>query len=356
MTQDQIRQVLDVARWAPSGDNTQPWRFEISGDTTVVVHGFDTRSHCVYDLDGRASQISLGALLETMSIAASAHRWEMDFLRRAGQPDDRQTFDVAFSLSSDRVRDPLLDFVKTRTVQRRPMQARPLTEAEKSKLEACLAPRFSVRWLEGLQTKWQVANLMFSNAKVRLTMPEAFEVHRAVIEWGAQYSEDRMPDAALGADSLTTRLMRYVMKDWARVEFFNRYLAGTVAPRLQLDLIPGLACAAHFVLVDELTRGTIDDHVEAGRAVQRFWLTATQLGLHQQPEMTPLIFGSYVRAGMPFTRVPKVAALAGRVAARLKDVIGVDPGRAVWMGRLGAGPAATARSVRLPLSSLMKDV
>jgi len=52
MTQPVIEQILDQARWAPSGDNTQPWRFEIKGPLHVVVHGSDTRRHCVYDLDG----------------------------------------------------------------------------------------------------------------------------------------------------------------------------------------------------------------------------------------------------------------------------------------------------------------
>jgi len=45
-----VEQILDLARWAPSGDNTQPWRFEIVDEVNVVVHGFDTREHCVYDL------------------------------------------------------------------------------------------------------------------------------------------------------------------------------------------------------------------------------------------------------------------------------------------------------------------
>ncbi|MFC6668970.1 hypothetical protein ACFQDL_01750 [Marinobacterium aestuariivivens] len=39
------------------------------------------------------------------------------------------------------------------------------------------------------------------------------------------------------------------MQSWERVAFMNRYLAGTLAPRLQLDLIPGLRCAAHFAIV-----------------------------------------------------------------------------------------------------------
>ena len=66
-----IARILDLARWAPSGDNTQPWRFEIIDEMHFLIHAEDTRDWCVYDLDGRASQIAVGALLETIAIAAS---------------------------------------------------------------------------------------------------------------------------------------------------------------------------------------------------------------------------------------------------------------------------------------------
>ena len=66
-----IHQVLDLARWAPSGDNTQPWRFEVLSEQSAHVHGYDTRDTCVYDLDGHASQLSHGALIENIVIAAT---------------------------------------------------------------------------------------------------------------------------------------------------------------------------------------------------------------------------------------------------------------------------------------------
>ncbi|MEO8996576.1 MAG: nitroreductase family protein, partial [Nitrosospira sp.] len=47
-----ISDILELARWAPSGDNTQPWRFEIIDERHLVIHAFDTRDHCIYDLDG----------------------------------------------------------------------------------------------------------------------------------------------------------------------------------------------------------------------------------------------------------------------------------------------------------------
>src|SRR5258706_15599602 len=88
-----IEQILELARWAPSGDNTQPWRFELTGDDTLVVHGFDTREHCVYAFEGHPSQISIGAMLETLRIAATSHCMRAEIKRRAASPDDKPTFD-----------------------------------------------------------------------------------------------------------------------------------------------------------------------------------------------------------------------------------------------------------------------
>ena len=35
-----MEHILDLARWAPSGDNTQSWRFEIRSERHLVIHGF----------------------------------------------------------------------------------------------------------------------------------------------------------------------------------------------------------------------------------------------------------------------------------------------------------------------------
>ncbi len=346
-------QILDLARWAPSGDNTQPWRFEIKGDLEVVVHGFDTREHCVYDLDGRPSQIALGALLETMRIAATGHGMRTKVSRRLEMPDEKPTFDIRFV--PDRQVQPslLIPLITVRTVQRRPLRTNRLTAAQKSVLEASVAPSHEIIWFETPQERWRVALLMFRNAKIRLTMREAYEVHRSVIEWNARFSEDKVPDQAVGVDPLTSRLMQWVMQSWSRVEFFNTWLGGTIMPRLQLDLIPGLACAAHFGLAAKATPVSIDDYVAGGRATQRFWLEVTRLGLWLQPEMTPVIFGRYHREAIEFTANESVRVLAAQVSTGLETLVGTECARRlVFFGRVGPGKAPRARSTRLPLSRL----
>jgi hypothetical protein len=348
-----VNQILDAARWAPSGDNTQPWRFEVIEANRVIVHGFDTRDHCVYDLDGHPSQISLGTLLETIQIAASAYGVAVDVSRTPGTPETQPQFELNFRRSDSVTESPLAAVIEKRSVQRRALSTRPLTAPERQRLGDAVGPGYRVHWLEGSAMRFRAAKLMFHSAKLRLTIPEAYEVHRDIIEWHAQFSKDKVPDQALGASLPTLILMRQVMKSWARVQAFNRFLAGTWAPRIEMDFVPGLACAAHFMICAETPAATLDDYVAAGRATQRFWLTATLLGLQLQPEVTPLVFARYARNQVRFSEIPNSSQCAERIAERLVELVGkANAEEAVFMGRVGEGPTAKARSTRRDLQDL----
>jgi hypothetical protein len=349
-----IEQILDLARWAPSGDNTQPWRFEILNEHHVVVHGFDTREHCIYDLNGFGSQLAHGTLLETLSIAATAFGLRTEIAQRQGGSESHPLYDVRLYLDSQVNADPLLPFIKHRCTQRRPLRIRPLTLSEKQVLAASIGNSFTIRWIEGWEGRLAMSKLLFASAKIRLTIPEAYNVHRTIIQWNTNFSEDRIPAAAIGLDPLTLQLMRWAMESWKRVEFLNTYLAGHLLPRIEMDLLPGLRCAGHFVLLrNEKPQGT-QDNVDAGRAVQRFWLTATKLGLQLQPEMTPLIFSRYVHQGTPFTKVKIASQNAIDLTVALERLIGDSPAKAMFMGRIGHGSQPRSRSMRLSLAKLLQ--
>lgn len=351
---EHLQRILDLARWAPSGDNTQPWQFEILGDDHVLVHGYDTRDHVVYDLDGHASQLAVGAMLETLAIAASAEGRLATITRRPDTPETHMLFDVRFHLESEVKPDPLLPCIQTRVVQRRPMSTQPLSADQKQALSHALPEGYDIVWFEGLAQRWRVAKFMFDNAKIRLTLPEAYEVHKSVIEWGAQFSTDRIPDQAIGVDPLTLRFMRWVMASWGRVGFFNTYLLGHLFPRLQMDLLPGLRCGAHFALLAPEPPSTVDDYLAAGQALQRFWLTVTQIGWLVQPEMTPVIFSRYHRRGLTFTKMQAVASKVAPLNQTLESLIGPKRvERVFFMGRTGKMPVPSARSIRKQVEELV---
>jgi len=348
------RDVLDLARWAPSGDNSQPWRFVLRAKDAFDVFGYDTSDHVVYDLDGWASHLSHGVLLETIAIAAS----QFGCRARIQLPESGGAGPLVYRVALERDvaigADPLAAAIVRRTVQRRPMRPRSLTPDQRRVLERAAAP-FAVQWFESLAARHRVAALCMRNARIRLTIPEAYEVHRAVIAWHAKDSLDRLPDAALGADPLLLAIMRGTMSRWENVSRANR-IAGTLVPRIELDYLPGLLCSAFVALVAPTTSNALSDRIAAGRAIQRLWLAATTLDLQMQPQYTPLVFARYAREHRVFTRTASAQAAGCAIERALAALLGAGTAsRAVWLARIGPARSVPGRSLRRPLSDLIVD-
>ena len=347
-----LRRILDLARWAPSGDNSQPWRFEVRSRTHVVVHTFRDGLG-VYDLDGSAALLSVGALLETMRLAASAEGCSMAYAVRLPAAE-APLIDVRIEASPGVHVDPLHAFIRARTVQRRSLGVRSLDAAAKHELEQAVGNDYRIVWFETPRARLRMAWLAVRSAKIRLTIPEAWDVHRRIIEWDARYSDDRIPDQALGTDALSVRSMRWVLASWPRVERMNRWFGGTLLPRLQLELIPGLRCAAHFALLADKEPRAIAEHLRAGAAAQRLWLAATRLGLQLQPQHTPLMYAGYARRGVRFSERAAARARAAAVSTMLEHLLGAgEAENAVFLGRVGYGEPASSRSLRLRLDQLL---
>lgn len=68
--EENIFKIIKYAAKAPSGHNTQPWRFKTGNDTITVLPDF-TRALPVADADNHALYISLGCALENLVIAAN---------------------------------------------------------------------------------------------------------------------------------------------------------------------------------------------------------------------------------------------------------------------------------------------
>jgi hypothetical protein len=348
-------QILDLARWAPSGDNTQPWRFEIRSNREILVHGYDTRDHCVYDLDGWASQLAHGALLETLTLAATRFGYRAQCAIASEEPNGHIVYRIALEADPGVGEDPLVSVIRERVVQRRPMSPERMSSEHRLALEDAVRP-YTVIWRDSWADRARIAGLCARNAHIRLTIPEAYAVHKAVIAWNCETSDDRLPAASLGADPVLLGVMRWVMASWERVSFFNRYLGGTVMPRFLMDFLPGVLCSGHFAILESSESRSTAERVAAGRAVQRFWLTATKLKLQLQPAYTPLVFARYAREHRQFTQVEQANATACEIARRLEEIIGSGEAlRTVFLGRIGPARAVKGRSLRLPIDRLMVD-
>ena len=355
MSRDTLTQILGLARWAPSGDNTQPHQFEIVDDQTIHIHGSDTRDHILYDYQGHPSHIAHGALLETLRIAATGFGLASTWTAESNGDHRTPLYKVTLQASPGLQRDPLFESIEKRTVQRRPMKTTPLTATQRSVLVAAAGDQFQIQLFETGAQRRKIAGLLWRSAKIRLTCPEAYPVHKEIIEWRARFSKDRIPEQAVGVDPATARLMEWILKSWGRVHFFNRFLAGTYAPRIQLDLLPALLCAAHLLIRPNKAPTTLQDWVHLGIALQRVWLTATLQGLHFQPEMTPVIFRWYARSGQRFSGEPALFDQALHLSDDFERIAQAGPtDHFGFFGRVGTSPVPYSRSIRQDLERLMR--
>lgn len=346
-----IEKILDLARWAPSGDNDQPWRFEPRGEEQVRIHIRLQPGENIYEYaQGRPVWLALGGLLESLRLAGSVHgrhcHWDW-------APAPARAIDVTF-IPAPNVRPArLARYIKYRSVDRRPYRRSRLDARTKAALEAAWGDAFEVQWLESAAERWAATKLNMRATHIRLRIPECHRVHQRVIRFGRAYAEEGLPAAAVGLDPLTTRLMRWANATWWRTKLLNRWLGGARAASLQLDLLPGLSCSAHFAVRwrDETRGGDIEDWLEAGRAMQRFWLEATAQNLVLQPSFAPIIFAHYAESGKADWEISGTTKEAGALSAQLHRNFGAGADRLVFVGRIGRPRyrGSHPRSLRRPI-------
>ncbi len=103
--------LISFAICAPSGHNSQPWKFQIVGNTIVISPDFSKRLQVV-DSSDKELFISLGCALENMQIAATNYGYTSDYEYTDGK------IVVTFTKSDSCAADTLFAHIKTRHTHR----------------------------------------------------------------------------------------------------------------------------------------------------------------------------------------------------------------------------------------------
>ncbi|WP_043836030.1 ThiF family adenylyltransferase [Muricoccus aerilatus] len=342
--------ILEAARWAPSGDNVQPWRFEILGEDAVRVR-FDPHDPAnPYEYrGGEPSVLSAGMMLEALRIAATMQGRLME--GRLDESTGRLVAELRFPVAAGVEPDSLYALLPLRSVDRRPYRRRPLLPRERAALEAALGPGLELRWHENDAGRLAFARLGAMATRFRLRLPGAHAVHRSAIDWAPGNSRTGIPAGATGLWRPTLPVMRWAIRDWRRMVALNR-LGGAHSAALQLDWATALGSAAFFTVA--LSEGAARDTeglLAAGAGLLRLWLTATRLGLAMQPGIAVLLCAGMVGSELPSQALRRDVE---RCAVGLRALAGPSADRLIFLARIGEpkGAPPRQRSVRRPLADL----
>jgi hypothetical protein len=271
-----VRAMLGAAVLAPSQWNTQPWRFEVEGNSVRLVADA-SRALPVTDPARRGMMLSLGAALENLLVAVRAYglRPTVDYL-----PDDGVHGVVAQVTWSggEAPRDrALFAAIPQRRTNRHDYDGRAVTLTNSAQLIAQAPEDFAVHWLDDRKAVRAVADLVeeaeHDQVRDRRAEAERYAWMRLDEDEGRRRGDGVMLDALdLGTPA-----------HWLAGRFFDprsrflRFGADGSARRARDQV----RSAGAMALVTA-TRRSGSSWLLGGQVVERFLLKATTLGLAQQ--------------------------------------------------------------------------
>jgi len=128
---DELASLIHYAIQAPSGHNTQPWKFKIDENSIIIFPDY-SRSLPVVDSDNHALFISLGCALENLVIAANYKGYKVNV--EFNFNENGEFIKVTFAANQTSNNSTLFDAIEKRQVTRNKYLEKQIPEPDLQKL------------------------------------------------------------------------------------------------------------------------------------------------------------------------------------------------------------------------------
>ena len=348
---EQVLHIVSSAVLAPSGGNTQPWRFVWSAEGRLRCFHDVARSASFLDFEHRAAYMALGAAVENAVIAAAAIGLEAAVVPFPGR-DLEHVCDVAFS-----PREPpqtghwLAPFIPVRATNRRLGARRPLVPEELATLRGALGdPAAELQVLTRPEHLDEMGLVLGAGDRFRFFDERLYREMMTEMRWSPRHAEetrDGIDIATLELGDVDEAGLR-LLSSWPVVRFLRSMGIGGAIEDASRHAVESASAVA---LVTYGGTSPLDCFL-GGRAVERVWLTATALGLAVQPMSSlPYLFARLERgAGFEPRERDVLRGLRERYARLFR--VGPQTGE-LLLFRLARVEAPTVRSLRRPAAAVL---
>ena len=274
-------QIASYASKAPSGHNTQPWKFHITDSTITVLPNLDVALPVV-DRSNRELFISLGCAVENLCIAASYFGYTTHIIECS-----IEAIILELTKNALTIEDSLFHQIEKRQTNRNIYNGNKISDGILQQLQ-------SIPKENGIQFYFTEINTPFANTITQYIM-KGNEIQMAdiafkneLLSWmrfnnkQVEATHNGLSYLVFGNPPLPRILARPI------VSLFLKPNAQNKSDRKKID------SSSHFV-VCATQRDTIEEWINLGRTLQRFLLKVTEIGisyafLNQPCEVAALAF------------------------------------------------------------------
>lgn len=281
MKQDIEKIILDGVR-APSGENCQPWKFEVSG-SKVSIFNIPEADTSLYNSKQKGSYIAHGALIENMDISAQKHGYATHITLFPKNGDDIHVADIVFTKGEVNAHNPLYETIFSRCTNRKDFSGEKVSIQEKDALTKSV-DTYTFNSFSIIDDERNMKTLGVALATNERVLFENKKLHTFFYSHIIWHKKDEEKSGGFYVDTLEFLPHQLkavkIIKNWPLLKILN--------------FIPGVSKIITKENSDKYTKSgafgalymkgtTYEDYVNLGRSVERLWLTATTLDIAMHP-------------------------------------------------------------------------
>ena len=276
---DDFKFLVKQAVKAPSGHNTQPWKFHRDGSVVEIHPDFD-RKLPVVDPDNRELFVSLGCAAENFCLAAQTKGYESTV-----SVGDTGVITILLTEDSGVKPSPLFEQIDIRQINRSIYTGEEIAPDALKKLQFVHSEKgVSVHYYAHQTEQFNDIEQCVFQGNIRQMQNEAFKAElKSWMRFNKKHQDqtlDGLSYAVFGAPNVPRWMAEPIMSMAINTKTQNK------ADREKI------ASASHLVLFTT-RENSRREWVDLGRTLQRFLLTATELGIahaylnqpNEQPEI-----------------------------------------------------------------------
>lgn len=357
---DKVKALVEAGIKAPSAGNNQPWKWHKQGNCLFLFHD-KNRSKSFGDFEDIASYVALGAAIENLELAAADMKIGTLVHYFPLGKGAKLTAMIEFSntAASDLYRpDVLVKYLGIRETNRNLGPRVPLEASAITKLQEAVA---SVKGAELLvkdseKDLAELTEIMAASDRLRMLHPEGhYEFYQREVRWNAEQSKDTSDGIDIATVDVTPSEVvgLQLVKDPRVINYLAEWRGGKGLERITRKSMASTS-AVGLITMPEFSSL---NYILGGRAVERMWLTATELGISLQPMLAATLHFARLNhgggEGMPEYMKQEFSELYKRFGTVFPQISGKGE---IFLFRLCIAEKPTIKSYRLSVDKVFTGV
>ncbi|HTY40107.1 MAG TPA: nitroreductase family protein [Candidatus Paceibacterota bacterium] len=344
---EDIQKVLEAGVQAPSGSNSQPWRFVVRDGKTVEIIALPEKDHPILNYRYRGTWIAHGALIENITVAARSLGFEptIELFPEGKRPN----LTARLTFSARPIADvSLAEAVFARATNRKNYGPEPLPAAllEELKREAASVGHAELKIMNDPRAVQALAPAVAVN---EILMLEDKAVHKLFFEeivWNKEELEKRHEGLYLPTMELPlpSRLGLRLCRSWGFMNILNHLGFARIIAK-QNAAVYGAGGAVGVIVVPDDDKAFL----WAGRVMERVWLTLTAHGYQMHLITGIFFFHQKMLSGDPGSFSAEHQRLVKEAYRKVAERFKIEKGELIALYfRLGRAAPPSATSPKQP--------